>query len=181
MVGGHHRAVIARGLRAIGWLWLLPIGPSCSPNADTVCSADGNNGVSVSSPQLSRQVLLSRADTRFSTRLDVKISRLPEVWSATDTLYLPRLTVNVSLAYVDPQPVGAELPPVTVTLAHEEPDAVFPPESATATAGGPPGSRPTAVLNITPFEVCWSDDLDRACCPFGSESCAGRVVLALSI
>lgn len=175
MDGGDRTAVT--GLRCV--LTLLVLSCGCS-DVNATCKGGSPHepnpeAEEIWSPTLTGETTLSTQQLAFSTAFHAELTGLPEVWIGAEPLSHVTLNVELDIAYVDPQPAGAPLPPITAVLEGEgtaEP-------AATVTLPDPPTHPGGNGPSVAPFVVC-SSNSDEHCCPFGASHCSGGATLQLT-
>jgi hypothetical protein len=156
---------------------------ACS-SVDRTCSEDssgefGGRGERYESSPIRGTVSLPGVTTQ-TVSFEVVLSHLPVVWLANGTVTEPRVAATVALSYGEDSPEGAELPEVSLLLAHA--DGSSPP--ASSLYGGPQeatlgGFTSSSTISIEPFHACEFDG-QQDCCTFGSRSCSGSVKFRFS-
>jgi len=160
----------------------LPLALGCA-DPDVVCKTDefsypNPDGVYITGPERVGEVLLFAEHLSFSTRFELELDGLPEVWVGETPVSQPGLELSFQLDYADPQPAGAELPEVTAVLDSGRTDnASEAVAQATTILGGKSGAQGS--LSVAPFAVCGFDS-GPDCCPYGASHCEGIATLALS-
>ena len=160
----------------------VPLALGCG-EADVVCgtddtTSDNPDSVRVTGPERMGEVRLSSENLTFTTRFELEIDELPEVWVGENPVGQPSLELSFELTYAEPQPAGAELPEVTAVLDSGRTDNVWlAVPQATTVLGGKSGAQGS--LSVAPFTVC-SDDSGPDCCPYGASHCEGIATLALT-
>jgi hypothetical protein len=153
----------------------------------TLGCGEGRHHCDVGSPQLdpinSEQVtgeaVLSSDTLTHVSAFEATLGDLPEVWVGAQPVDNARLSVLLDVAYSEPQPEGAELPIVSVTLRADRDDSrSFAPATVFTQVGGVfMGPSPVAVRL---FDVCSREDATQGCCLYGASSCGGSATLELS-
>jgi len=178
MDGGDRTAV--SGARC--GLALLVLSSGC---ADVDATCEGGSPLEthpkaehIQGPTLTGEAMLSAEHPTFSSAFDAVLDGLPEVWIGAEPLSDVTLSVKLEIAYADPQPAGAPVPPITAVLEGEGAPKGPSDRTATVTLPGPwtPwGDQPS----VMPFVLC-AYDSDEDCCPFGAPRCSGTSTLQLS-